>query len=65
MDSIVEKIATELGVDRNWLMWGGALRTGSFSPVLVPLGDLSGQGQLLADDLSPLDFFGRAELALV
>lgn len=65
MDEIVRKISDALGVDRDWLMWGGALRTGSFSPVLVPLGDHSGQGQLLADDLSPLDFFGRADLALV
>jgi hypothetical protein len=46
-------------------MWGGALRTGSFAPALVPFGDHSGQGCLLDDDLHPLDHYGRAELSLV
>lgn len=38
MDRVVETIATSLAVDREWLMWGGPLRTGSFAPDLPTLG---------------------------
>lgn len=65
MDQIVRKISDALGVDRDWLMWGGSLRTGSFSSHLSALADPTGQGTLLADDLSPLDFYSRADLTLV
>jgi hypothetical protein len=41
------------------------LRTGSFSPMLVPMEGTTAQGQLLNDDLSPVDHFSRAELSLV
>lgn len=41
------------------------LRTGSFSSLLCGLDVPTGQGQLLDEDLSPVDFYSRAELALV
>lgn len=44
-------------------MWG--LRNGSFSSLLSVLDVPTGQGSLLDDDLSPLDFYSRAELAAV
>lgn len=65
MDGIVAKISKSLGVDRDWLMWGGPLRTGSFSSHLMALAEAGGQGSLLDDDLSPVDFYARADLALV
>lgn len=65
MDQIVRKISDALGVDRDWLMWGGSLRTGSFSPELVALDEPAGQGSLLDDDLLPHDFYRRADLELV
>lgn len=65
MDAVVESICRGLGVDRDWLMWGGPLRTGSFSSPLLALPEPMGQGQLLADDLEPLDFYSRPALASV
>lgn len=41
------------------------LRTGSFSPNLIALAEPIGQGSLLDADLTPLDFFTRADLELV
>jgi transcriptional regulator with XRE-family HTH domain len=65
MDVVVEKISSSLGVDRDWLMWGGGLRTGSFSSVLFGLDAVPGQTTFLDDDLNPLPIYERAELALV
>lgn len=65
MDRVVEAICSNLSVDRDWLMWGGPLKTGSFSPALTCLPVSTGQGVLLDGDLNPLDHFRRAELAVV
>lgn len=65
MDRTVRKISDAMGVDRDWLMWGGPLRTGSFSPSLASLPVPTGQSVLLNDDLSPVDFYGRPELVPV
>ena len=65
MDEIVRKISDALGVDRDWLMWGGSLRTGSFSPELVVLAEPAGQGSLLDENGFPLDHWARADLELV
>lgn len=65
MDAVVEKIVTALGVDRDWLMWGGPLRTGRFATWLSSLPEPTGQGSLLDDDGSPLDFFSRPFLSAV
>lgn len=66
MDKVVETISSKLGVDRDWLMWGGPLRTGSFSPELVALSEATGQGTLLTDDLEAAwDFTARPFLTSV
>lgn len=65
MDRIVGKISEALHVDRDWLMWGGGLRTGSFSPLLACLPEVTGQGSLLDDDGNPLDFSFRPTLTSV
>lgn len=65
MDGIVRKITEALGVDRDWLMWGGPLRTGSFSSELTGLPVPTGQGSLLNPDLSVVDFYSRPFLSLV
>lgn len=43
----------------------GGLRTGSFSSVLQALDGVPGQTTFLDDDGEPLDFYRRADLALV
>lgn len=65
MDRIVEKIAEALHVDRDWLMWGGPLRSGSFRSLLTALPEPSGQGTLLDDGLWPYEFYTKPELASV
>lgn len=68
LDDTCWQIHQHTGIDYGWLMMGGPLtsiRTGSFSSHLAALADPTGQGSLLADDLSPLDFYSRADLALV
>lgn len=41
------------------------IRTGSFSSDLIALPEPTGQGQLLGNDLEPLDFFSKPELCSV
>lgn len=61
LDIVVEKISSNLGVDRDWLMWGGSQNRKFLISVPEPVG----QGSLLDADLLPLDFYSRADLALV
>lgn len=56
-------IADYFGVEIRVLLAG--FETGSFSPVLTSLDSPAGQGTLLGDDLSPLDFYSRPELTSV
>lgn len=65
LESVCEQIHLATGLDYHWLIGGGPLRTGSFSPTLRGLDILTGQGTLLDTDLSPLEFFSRPELASV
>lgn len=62
MDRIVEKISDALRIDRDWLMWGGPLKTGSFASLLESLPMPTSQGSLLDDDLEPHDFYSRPAL---
>lgn len=66
MARVIESICSNLGVDRDWLMWGGPLAQNlKFLTPLTVLDGPVGQGSLLGDDLSPLDFYSRPELASV
>lgn len=62
---VASKIHAQTGVDVTWIVMGGGSRTGSFSSLICALETSPGQGSLLDDDLLPLDFYSRAELASV
>lgn len=62
---VAHKIAEATLINEAWIVMGGATRTGSFSPELTVLPEPVGQGQLLADDLTPVDFYRKAELVPV
>lgn len=65
LEAICEQIHLATGLDYHWLIGGGPLKTGSFSPLLSALDICTGQGSLLDPDLEPLDFFSRPVLASV
>lgn len=64
LEGVCRSIADATGIDYRWLIGGGPLRTGSFSPELVPLADPIQQLTLL-EEMEPVDFYRRAELCSV
>jgi hypothetical protein len=65
LESVCDQISRATGLDYQWLIAGGPLRTGSFASRLTCLDDVIGQGTLLDTDLEPLDFYSRPILASV
>jgi transcriptional regulator with XRE-family HTH domain len=55
LDEVVRTIAERLHVDRDWLMWGGPLRSGSFAPGLVALPEPSGEQLDLLAELDSIE----------
>lgn len=65
LETVCAQIHRATAIDYRWLIGGGPLRTGSFSSVLQALDGVPGQTTFLDDDGEPLDFYRRADLALV